>query len=130
MDMKRHWRYLNVFLVILALVSAGISPACAFISGKTSLIEICTADGIVKTVAVTEDGRQVSPLDHEGDKAKKSDCAFCINAAAAKSAPAGDALVIAPGAPAPGPVQILADALASMPVKSFHATGPPVSFLL
>jgi hypothetical protein len=129
MDMKRHWRHFNVFLVILALVSAGISPACAFISGKTSLIEICTADGAIKTVAVTEDGRQVSPLDHQ-DKTQKTDCAFCLNASAAKSALTGAVLVNAPQIPAPGPARTLAASLAQTPAKAFHATGPPASFLL
>lgn len=38
-------------LVILAIISAGISPACAFVSGK-GLIEICAPDGTLQTIEV------------------------------------------------------------------------------
>lgn len=42
--------YLNV-LVVLAIIFAGISPACHFMSGKGS-IEICAADGSIQIVEV------------------------------------------------------------------------------
>ena len=38
-------------LVILSIVMVGISPACAFISGK-SVIEICAPDGTIEKVEV------------------------------------------------------------------------------
>lgn len=128
--MKRHLRHFSFLLVILALISAGISPACVFISGKTSLIEICTADGGVRTVAVTEDGRQITPFDHQDHKNAKTDCAFCLNAAAAKSGPADGRVFYAAVRHAPPMAQAPAAALAEFPAKSFHATGPPASFML
>jgi len=39
-------------LVILAIVMVGISPACAFISGNSSFIQICAADGSVQSIEV------------------------------------------------------------------------------
>lgn len=38
-------------LVVFAIVMVGISPACAFISGK-GLIQICAPDGTVQTIEV------------------------------------------------------------------------------
>lgn len=94
MNFKR--AYIHVFLMI-ALVMAGVSPACKFISGK-SLMEICGADGSVKTAEI--------PLELAGfiaaDNAPESDqgtdhvapgetCAFCFTASNFK--PLGAAVV-------------------------------------
>ena len=38
-------------LVIVSIIMVGISPACAFISGK-SMIEICAPDGTIEKVEV------------------------------------------------------------------------------
>lgn len=77
---------LHVFLV-LAFILSGISPACAFISGKSSIeVEICTNDGI-KTVTLPGDAPE--PQEHE----KKNDCAFCFAQTHLKSAKA-DAILI------------------------------------
>ena len=38
-------------LVVFSIVMVGISPACAFISGK-SMIEICKPDGTLQTIEV------------------------------------------------------------------------------
>ncbi len=45
-------RYLLHFLLILSIISATVSPACAFIGGKNggNFIEICAADGSLKTI--------------------------------------------------------------------------------
>ncbi|MBI1300793.1 MAG: hypothetical protein GC137_03950 [Alphaproteobacteria bacterium] len=67
------------FLLILAFATAGISPACNWVSGKTMLMEICTADGTVKTIEVSaaeygfeeEKPQQITHL--------KNDCAFCFS---------------------------------------------------
>lgn len=40
-------------LVILAVVMTGISPVCAFVSGKGS-IEICAPDGTLRTIEVDD----------------------------------------------------------------------------
>src|SRR5262245_42652768 len=73
---------LHIFL-ILAFVLSGISPACAFISGKSSLeIEICTAEGLKK---VSLPGDQPA---EEHEHKKKDDCGFCFAQSHLKSAKA------------------------------------------
>lgn len=69
-------------LVILAMVMSVISPACAFISGNQNLIEICAADGTVKTIAVSDDFAHADDVpsqdeDSSGHEMQK-DCAFCF----------------------------------------------------
>lgn len=63
-------------LVLAALVLSGASPACEFISGK-SLIEICAADGTLKTIEVADDQ---TPENHKqgNNHQSKPDCAFCF----------------------------------------------------
>ncbi|MEZ5813198.1 MAG: hypothetical protein R3E13_00485 [Alphaproteobacteria bacterium] len=82
----RNNRPIIAVLLIIALASAGISPACAFISGKTSFIEICAADGTLKTVEVPADQ---SPFEEKQDDqehhAAKNDCAFCFSHAHQKT---------------------------------------------
>jgi hypothetical protein len=78
---------LHVFLV-LAFITAGISPACKFISGQSNLIEICTSDGI-KTVMVPGDQAPDSE-DHK----KSNDCAFCFTSTNIKTAKAATIEVI------------------------------------
>lgn len=64
-------------LVILAFLTVGISPACKFISGQMSDIEICTPDGL-KTIQVAQDQTpEPAKPDHENHK-KQDDCAFCF----------------------------------------------------
>lgn len=43
--------YISVF-VMVAIFLAGVSPACAFISGGKSFIQICGADGEAQSVEV------------------------------------------------------------------------------
>jgi len=73
--------------LIFAFVLSGISPACAFISGKFSSIdiEICTEDGL-KTVSMPGDE---APDDHAHKK--KDDCGFCFAQSHLKSAKADGA---------------------------------------
>lgn len=130
MDMKRHLRHFGFLLLILALISAGISPACAFISGKTSLIEICTADGGIKTIAVTEDGRQTPIPDTADHKSKKADCIFCFNAGTAKSGPADSIIFYITSPPRSATAQSLPAIPSKFSPKFFYATGPPPSLLL
>lgn len=61
-------------LMIVALVSSLVSPACAFVSGEMSFIEICAADGSVQTIALP--GEQ-SPTGQSQHKVQK-DCGFCF----------------------------------------------------
>lgn len=72
-------------LVLAALVLSGASPACEFISGGKSLIEICAADGSLKTIAVDDNQ---TPTEGKHQNAKK-DCAFCFAQTHLKSAKAG-----------------------------------------
>ena len=67
---------LQVFFV-LAFFLGHVSPVCAFISGNTQLLEICSADGTLKTIAVSGD---FDPIQGEKKQqhAKAKDCAFCV----------------------------------------------------
>ena len=67
--------YINI-LATLAFILVGISPACAFISGESAFMEICTANGIER-VAVNEDMDPSAP-DQDQDHAQKPDCGFCF----------------------------------------------------
>ncbi|MCB1784052.1 MAG: DUF2946 domain-containing protein [Alphaproteobacteria bacterium] len=63
--------------LILAVVTAGISPACRFISGQQrDLIEICSADGTAKVIEVASHKGSEAPSEHHHNK--KDDCAFCF----------------------------------------------------
>jgi len=64
-------------LLILAFATMGISPACAFVSGKMS-VEICKSDGSVEVVQLDLGDDQ--PLDADHHSAQK-DCMFCFAAA-------------------------------------------------
>lgn len=61
-------------VLILALLTAGISPACRFISGGETLIEICSLEGM-KTIAVPDGATQ----NHQN--IKTTPCGFCVLAA-------------------------------------------------
>ncbi len=75
--------YIHIFLVISFILS-GISPACAFISGK-NYIEICAADGSLKKIEVSDDFNPLSAQDKENSKqstphdSKKYNCNFCFS---------------------------------------------------
>ena len=70
---------LLALLTILAIVFSGISPACRFIAGKDTLIEICTAAGL-KTISVP-DGSPAAP-GNQGGSHTHSPCPFCLAHAA------------------------------------------------
>lgn len=75
MAFGRQFSFVHFFL-ILAFFTAGISPACKFISGQqTNLIEICTTYGIKKIP--TSDG---DSLPSKGDHKGAEQCMFCISA--------------------------------------------------
>lgn len=69
-------------LVIVALILMGISPACKFISGASAadgqgVIEICTADGLVKRIALA-DGQEVPETPPHNHDKNMNDCMFCF----------------------------------------------------
>ena len=67
-------------LAILALILMGVSPACKFISGGESFMEICTVNGIER-IAMND-----TPADAPDDEhGKNTDCAFCFTQTNLKS---------------------------------------------
>lgn len=76
-------------LMIFALVTVWISPACAFISGDMTLIEICGADGLMKVVVPAD---QVPGNEH--GKSQSHDCGFCIAHAVGKALTVPDQAII------------------------------------
>jgi hypothetical protein len=107
-------------LLILAFATMGISPACAFISGKMD-VEICKSDGSVEIVQLDLGGEQQPAPDHVSMK----DCLFCFasahNHALMSAAPilkspiAGNYAKLAGGTIAPR----------SSTPKTTYSTGPP-----
>jgi hypothetical protein len=67
--------YLTI-LVVLSLIMAGISPACARMRGDTILIEICSAMGI-STIALPADSGLKGQIPSQSHLDKK--CAFCLH---------------------------------------------------
>ncbi len=88
-------RHAITIISLLAFVLSGISPACAFISGKASAsIEICTDDGI-KTINLPGDLPGDAPEPH---KHKKSgDCGFCFAQSHLKGGKADGFVFFSPG---------------------------------
>ncbi|MBK6896348.1 MAG: hypothetical protein IPH06_07135 [Alphaproteobacteria bacterium] len=69
---------------ILTFVLAGISPACKFISGEKSFMEVCFSDGSLKRVEVPAEynallakAGQTQQKQQDGHH-KNADCAFCF----------------------------------------------------
>ncbi len=66
-------------LVIAAFTLSGISPACDFISGNKNFIEICAADGSLKTIALSNNGKLLDQSEEsEHHSSTKNDCSFCF----------------------------------------------------
>lgn len=74
---------LHIFM-IFAFIMAQVSPACAFVSGKMGLLEICGADGTVQVIEVPAAydltglmAQKNGAPESEHPKASKQ-CAFCF----------------------------------------------------
>lgn len=67
------------FLMILALVTLNISPACQFLSGQnvTAWLEICGVDGLTK-VQITHSEKTAEDATQNGSHLQKPPCAFCV----------------------------------------------------
>lgn len=76
-------------LMILALVTAGVSPACAFISGKMTMIEICGVDGLTQISVPVSQAPDTADHDRHAH-----DCGFCLNHATGKAITTPDAAII------------------------------------
>lgn len=113
-------------LVVLALVLSTISPACAFISGNQSMIEICGADGTLKTIAVDAAFDPFAETDPQPPHAEKPPCAFCLAMTSLKAAPpAQDIVLFVPPVAyglTTGPGGFI---LTQTPALGFTPTGPP-----
>lgn len=85
----------HIFAVcILALVTAMVSPACAFISGKSSLMEICTSSGAIKTVDAAGNEASDSSSSTHKQSGAFGDCAFCLHSAHYKHAGFAEPLAV------------------------------------
>ena len=81
-------KLLNItsLLVMLSILTMGISPACDFISGSDNApegyIEICSDDGEIRLISLAEAGLSpdTKPA-HQHHASKSIDCAFCFTAA-------------------------------------------------
>lgn len=76
--------------MILALVTAGVSPACAFISGKMTMIEICGADGLMKIAVPADQVPDTGDQQHQ----QSYDCGFCIAQVTGKALTTPDTAII------------------------------------
>lgn len=117
-------------LVILGLVFSTISPACAFMSGQAGVMEICGADGTIKTVSLPAEYDPFATVDEQApapdSKSGSGKCPFCLHFSSLKAqatpafemleAPVLTAFITA------GPGSVV---FASTPDLGFHPTGPP-----
>jgi hypothetical protein len=115
-------KFLVHILVMLSIVTAGISPACAFIGGKMSEIEICKSDGSVETIRVSDN--QIPSSDQAPHKAQK-ECGFCTLTSQGKALgavkPALIKALVVSDAPA-----FSFNHIVFVSVRTpFEATGPP-----
>lgn len=134
---RRHHQAMRLFIHLLAiwgLVLATVSPACAFISGQGSVIQICGADGHVKTIKVSAALDPTAPAPQDDKKQLQSladECAFCFSFGTMKGN-AATAFTIMPAPPAElfvrsGPGSIV---FSSAPSLGFYSTGPPPAFFM
>lgn len=90
---------MKIFLhltLIMAIVTAGISPACAFINGQTSMIELCSPDGDVRVVEVPAAldpfaDHAPSPAGDHHAQDNMDDCVFCFAKTQSKALKAANA---------------------------------------
>ena len=125
---------MKIFLhltLIMAIVTAGISPACAVINGETSTIELCSPNGDVRVVEVpaemdpfAKDAPQ--PQDDHHAQDNMDDCTFCFAKTHAKSLSAASSIKISfvlPRYLAVGGGTYIPQSLKAI---NFQPRGPPV----
>jgi len=111
-------------LIMIAMVSALVSPACAFMSGSTAgFIEICTSDGDIQTIAVPGDQ---SSSQQRGAHQAQPDCAFCFAAVQAKALNA-EATQFAKPSSSYEKISAGVFAPSSLILKPYYSQGPPLS---
>lgn len=130
-------KFLTQLLVVLALITAGISPACAFVSTGKAMMEICASDGSVKKVAIPEGFEDLLPADadtssadNEQDHAKimaaLDDCAFCIFQLSGKAFSYDVVSVIAPDHAAHQPLVLSQSDRGNAVFHAFSPRAPPL----
>lgn len=125
---------MKIFLhltLMMAIITAGVSPACAFINGQTSMMELCSPEGDVRLVEVPAamdpfaDNTVPSPADNHHAQDNMDDCTFCFAKTQSKSLKAADAVI----SPLMLPRYLAISAGTSIPTSlkaaNFHARAPP-----
>ena len=126
------WHKIIHLFVFAAILTAGISPACAIISGKT-LAEICGADGSVKVVEVPGELAAYFPgaADEERDSggsehtALEQQCLFCFAGSHMKPVAAGSQRLALPYFSPDAPFANVFVSADSLSRHAFEARGPP-----
>lgn len=122
-------RFLHLFF-ILAFVLAGISPACKFISGEKTFMDICFSDGSLKRVEVPAEYSAVMAKaektpQNNGHAHKDSDCGFCFaQSSLSKNTLTAAAILISPPAQSV-PLGAGSFAIAGAQASPFQSRGPP-----
>lgn len=121
--MLKRIKCILALLLVAAIATAGVSPACAFVGGKSLTVEICTEDGSIKTVTLA--GKTGGETHKSGQHAHKdTDCAFCFSHNHNSAHLANASL----GAPLSADYK-MSGAGTAVPLvfslKSFESTGPP-----
>ena len=121
-------------LLILSFITAGISPACQFMSGGAmALIEICKADGSVETIEVPAEQAPFQTADTQipikHPSSYDHDCMACF-----ASSPAIAANTPAPALIAALPAHYLSNGKGlitpqGLQTKTYLTTGPPSFFV-
>jgi hypothetical protein len=116
--------------IMIAIVTAGISPACAFMSGQMSLIELCSPDGSIRTVEVPAalDPLAVPAPPHEEHHALDNvdDCTVCFAKTQGKSLMAAEISLAALFLPRYLAVSAGTFVPQSMKAAYFQPRAPPV----
>lgn len=115
-------KFLLNFIMMLAFIGAGISPACKFVSGQ--MVEICGPNGI-EIVRLNTDQLPPGTQDH---KSLDEQCAFCFAGAHIKTVYAGPPAIKIPQATKVAAERIAAsDAAYSLYRPAILPRGPPAT---
>lgn len=132
------------FIVILALIGAGISPACAFTSGEKNAtvidgityIEICSGNDIIRIAIDAQGNRTTEKIDSSNSddqpthSAAFDECSFCFAQSHLKLSSVASQKTTAPYVRIRGGVLYGHDGQAySYPISTGHGVRAPPSTL-
>ncbi len=110
-----------LFVLALSIISAVISPACKFVSGQSTLIEICTAYGVKSIYLSNNDTQKPQQSGHQtNDK-----CSFCFSAKSQKYLPATYSAAITPIIVLQQIYKAERHTYIQYRYSHYHSTGPP-----